>query len=102
MKTPTDAARQSHPNEKPVNLDGFREVADGEESERIELLKMYAGQLKQKLPQAQASLERKELQQVASILHPLTGATFTCGLEEYGAALRTLEESAKVGDATAV
>ena len=85
----------------PVNLDGFREAADGDESERIDLLKMYAAQLKQKLPQAQAAFEKNEFPQVARILHPLTGATFTCGLEEFGLALRSLEESAKVNDAPA-
>jgi HPt (histidine-containing phosphotransfer) domain-containing protein len=95
--TPLDSKQ----NALPVNLDGFREVADGEESERIELLKLYVGQLKRKLPQARAALERKELTQAASILHALTGATFTCGLEQFGAALRSLEESAKIGDAPA-
>ena len=104
MKTPTEPASLLDPkqNALPVNLDGFREAADGDESERIDLLKMYAGQLSQKLQQARASFEKKDLSQVARVLHSLTGATFTCGLAEFGAALRALEESAKVGNATGV
>lgn len=103
MKTITDTAPNvnSGPNETPINLDGFREAACGEESERIELLKLYAGQLKLRLPQTQAALEKKELHEMARVLHSLTGATFTCGLDEFGAALRSLEESAKNGDAAA-
>ena len=101
MKTITDTAPnvKSGRNETPINLDGFREAACGEEAERIEVLKLYAGQLKLKLPQAQAALEKAELHEVARILHSLTGATFTCGLNEFGAALRSLEESAKNGNA---
>ena len=103
MNTPIDSSELLDPKDdaQPVNLDGFREAADGIESERIELLKLYAGQLKQKLRHAQAVLERKELQHAASILHPLTGATFTCGLKDFGVTLRSLEESAKMGDAPA-
>jgi HPt (histidine-containing phosphotransfer) domain-containing protein len=100
MKTPIDPSlHDGKQSAQAVNLDGFREAADGEESERIELLKLYSSQLKQKLPQVQAALERKDLEQAARILHPLSGASFTCGLGNFGAELRSLEESAKVGDA---
>jgi HPt (histidine-containing phosphotransfer) domain-containing protein len=103
MKTNTDAAAriEAVENQTPINLDGFREAACGEESERIEVLKLYAGQLKLRLPQAQAALGKTELHEVARVLHSLTGATFTCGLNEFGAALRDLELSAKNGDAAA-
>ena len=103
MKTNADSAPidDSNQNESPVNLDGFREAACGEEAERIEVLKLYAGQLKLRLPQARAALAKSELQEVARVLHSLTGATFTCGLNEFGDALRSMEESAKNGDAAA-
>lgn len=103
MKTITDTTPivGSAQNQAPVNLDGFREAACGEEAERIEVLKLYAGQLKLRLPQAQAALEKAELQEVARVLHSLTGATFTCGLNEFGTALRSLEQCAKNGDAAA-
>src|SRR5829696_1249160 len=104
MKTLTDNAQmieRAHTANE-ICLDGFREAACGEESERIELLKMYADQLKQRLPQAEAALQANDLVAVAKILHSLTGATFTCGLQEFGTALRSVEESAKTGDATAI
>ena len=103
MKTLTDSAqtgeREQTANE--INLDGFREAACGEESERIELLKMYADQLKLRLPQAEKALQSNDLPAVAKVLHSLTGATFTCGLQDFGMALRSVEESAKSSDATA-
>src|ERR1041385_5342167 len=103
MKTNTDAAARiaAVENQTPINLDGFREAACCEESARIEVLKLYAGQLKLRLPQAQAALGKTELHEVARVLHSLTGATFTCGLSEFGGVLRSLEESAKNGDAVA-
>ena len=103
MKTNNDAAANvdSAKDNTPINLEGFREAACGEEAERIEVLKLYAGQLKLRLPQAQVALEKTELQEVARVLHSLTGATFTCGLNEFGGVLRSLEESAKNGDVVA-
>jgi hypothetical protein len=97
MKTITETAPNLNfsQDQAPVNLDGFREAACGEEAERIELLKMYATQLKLRIPQAQAAFAKKEFPEVGRVLHSLTGATFTCGLDEFGTALRSLEQSAK-------
>jgi|SRR3954451_18010495 EAL domain-containing protein (putative c-di-GMP-specific phosphodiesterase class I) len=104
MKTITDTAPNLHASQDQaaVNLDGFREAACGEEAERIELLKMYAGQVKLRLPQAQAAFEKRELPEIGRVLHSLTGATFTCGLDDFGTSLRSLEQSAKIGDEAAV
>jgi HPt (histidine-containing phosphotransfer) domain-containing protein len=85
-----------------ICLNGFRDAACGDENERIDLLKMYAEQLSKKLPLVESAAAGNQPGEVARVVHSLCGATFTCGLNEFGTLLRDLEQSAKTNDSAAV
>jgi len=89
---------KSNSDNEPVNLDGFAEAACGDENERIELVQMYGEQLKEKLPLLAAALEMNQLPGAERVIHTLSGATFSCGLQDFAATLRALELLAKKGE----
>lgn len=76
---------------EPIDLEGFREAVGGDENEMLDLMQLYLLELDKKilrLAEAMADGNGIEIKQAA---HSLSGATFGCGLETFGAMLKEIE-----------